>query len=207
MGIIHHILFHYGYFGIFGLLMFGIIGLPVPDETLLALCGYLATKGELHLFFVMLAAFLGSCSGITVSYAIGRSLGLSLVKKYGKYVHLTEERIERVHRWFEKFGRWLLVIGYFIPGVRHFSAMVAGSSKLSYPAFAPFAYTGALLWSSSFVLAGYFFGKEWENMSGKARHILLLVGGFLLILAAGWWAFHHFFAQKDAQQPPEDAAE
>lgn len=196
MDMIHHIVLTFGYPGIFGLLMLGIIGLPVPDETLLAFCGYLANKGELLLVPTILAAFLGSCSGITVSYFIGRVPGLALLKKYGKHLHVTEERIDKVHFWFEKIGKWLLVFGYFIPGVRHLSAMVAGSSKLQYAEFAPFAYAGALLWSTMFVSAGYFFGKEWERMSGEAHRILLIVAGSLAVLALGWWFLRYLQKKK-----------
>ncbi len=184
---IHHIIIHYGYQGIFGLLMLGIIGLPVPDETLLAFCGYLANNGELHLILTILAAFLGSCSGISVSYLIGRVPGLALLRRYGKYIHFTEERIDRIHLWFGKVGKWLLIVGYFIPGFRHLTAVVAGSSRLSYSEFAPFAYSGALLWTTTFVCAGYFFGKEWEKMSGKAHHILFIVAGVLVVLGVAWW--------------------
>ena len=200
MHLIHHIIIQYGYPGVFGLLMFGIIGLPVPDETLLAFCGYLANKGELNLVLTIMAAFLGSCSGITVSYIIGRVPGLALIKKYGKHVHFTEDRIDKVHLWFEKVGKWLLVFGYFIPGVRHLSAMVAGSSKLQYFEFAPFAYTGALLWSATFVIAGYIFGKEWERLSGDAHRILLIAGGILVVLAVGWW-FLRYLQKKKARIP------
>lgn len=200
METLHHIILQYGYAGIFGLLMLGIIGLPVPDETLLAFCGYLAHKGELHPVLVVLAAFLGSCSGISVSYLIGRVPGFALLKKYGKYLHLTEERIDRVHLWFRKIGRWLLVVGYFIPGFRHLSAIVAGTSKLTYLEFAPFAYAGALLWSTTFVAFGYFFGKEWDHMSDRARHILLIVAGTLLALGIAWWLIRLFMKKKIASK-------
>ncbi len=198
MDVVHHIILQFGYVGIFGLLMLGIIGLPVPDETLLAFCGFLANQGQLSLPFTILAAFLGSCSGITVSYLIGRLPGLALLKRYGKHLHITDEHIERIHRWFAKTGRWLLVIGYFMPGFRHLSAMVAGSSKLSYPEFAPFAYVGALLWSTTFVTAGYFFEKEWRHMSGRAHHILLIVAGVLAIIGIAWWLWG--FLKKRREQ-------
>ena len=200
MHVIHHIILQYSYAGIFGLLMLGIIGIPVPDETLLAFCGYLAHKGELQLIFTLLSAFLGSCSGITVSYFIGRVPGMALIKKFGSYVHVTDERIQRIHTWFRKIGRWLLIVGYFIPGFRHLSAIVAGSSRLSFPEFAPFAYAGALIWSTTFVMAGYIFEKEWRNMSGKARDIFLIVAGAVLVLGTAWWLYR-FFSRKKKQEP------
>jgi membrane protein DedA with SNARE-associated domain len=200
METVHHIILHYGYAGIFSLLMLGIVGLPVPDETLLAFCGFLANKGELHIVWTILAAFLGSCSGISVSYLLGRGPGFALVKRYGKYIHFEEDKIDRVHQWFRKIGKWILVIGYFIPGVRHFSAMVAGSSRLTYLEFAPYAYAGALIWSTAFICAGYFFGKEWEKMSGSARDLFLLVAGGAVILGLAWWLIRRIVQRSKERQ-------
>ena len=128
---------HYGYAGLFGLLVFGFVGLPVPDETLLIFSGYLISKGRLHPGFTFLAGFAGSVCGISLSYTIGRTLGHGFVRRYGRYVRITQVRIERVHGWFLRTGEWLLTIGYFIPGVRHLAAFVAGMSNLEYPRFAP----------------------------------------------------------------------
>lgn len=122
----------YGYAGLYVMLMLGIVGLPIPDETLLVFCGYLISKGTLHAGPSLLTAFLGSSTGITVSYVLGRTLGLGVVHRFGKYLHVTDERLDLVHRWFDRIGRWALVVGYFIAGVRHLTAILAGTSKLGY---------------------------------------------------------------------------
>lgn len=153
----------YGSFALFGLLAFGIIGLPIPDETLLLICGFLAAKGKLPLSSVLSAAILGSCCGISVSYFIGRFLGIKAVPKFGKYVGINQAKMEKAHDWFAHFGKYLLLIGYFIPGIRHFTGLTAGTAKLEYPSFAIFAYIGAIIWSLVFVLTGYFFGNHWQS--------------------------------------------
>jgi membrane protein DedA with SNARE-associated domain len=73
----------YGYGAIFVLLMLGIVGLPVPDETLLTIAGYLVFKEKLAFLPTLLAAFLGSSCGMSVSYACGRGLGTYLIRKVG----------------------------------------------------------------------------------------------------------------------------
>src|SRR5437588_10087532 len=113
---------HYGYLAIFSLLMLGIVGLPVPDETLLTFTGYLVFRGNLSLPPAFLAAFAGSACGITLSYVLGRTFGLALIHRYGKYLRITEEHVNRAHAWFRHAGHWSLTFGYFIPGVRHFTA-------------------------------------------------------------------------------------
>ncbi len=102
---------HYGYAGIFFLLMFGIIGLPIPDETLLIFTGHLVFKGQLHIVPTIVSAFLGSVCGITVSYSIGHFGGYALILRYGHWIHITEENIARAREWLEHRGRWGLFIG------------------------------------------------------------------------------------------------
>ncbi len=181
----------YGYFAIFGLLMFGIAGLPVPDETLLVFSGYLVSRGGLNPAGALAAAFCGSACGITLSYTIGRTLGIGVVHRYGAWLHLTEERVNRVHEWFEHLGHWALVAGYFIPGVRHLTAIVAGTSGLEYRRFAAFAYSGAFLWVCTFLSLGYFFGDHWQEAElALHRHLvtatLVAAGAMAVYLFARW---------------------
>ena len=133
----------YGYFAIFSLLVLGIVGLPVPDEFLLASCGYLVHQGHLQLAPTVAAAIAGSVSGITCSYIIGRTVGWKFLhSRFGRMLHIRDYQIARVHDWFNRMGHWTLMIGYFVPGVRHFTAIVAGTSKLEYRNFAMYAYGG-----------------------------------------------------------------
>jgi membrane protein DedA with SNARE-associated domain len=175
---------HYGYVGIFGLLMLGIVGLPIPDETLLMFTGYLIFKHELEPLPAFAAGFLGSICGITVSYALGRMLGLYLVTRLGHFLHIEPEALEQVRAWYERKGKYGLVISYFIPGIRHLAAYVAGSSRLSLPVFATFAYLGGLLWSSSFISIGYVLGDEWEQISVSLHRYLLIGAGVITVVIA-----------------------
>jgi membrane protein DedA with SNARE-associated domain len=178
----------YGYAGLFGLLLLGIVGLPVPDETLLVFSGYLISTGRLQPLLTFLAGFAGSVCGISLSYTIGRTLGHRVVLRYGRFLHVTEPRIDRVHRWFRRAGDWLLMIGYFIPGVRHFTALVAGMSELEYPTFARFAYAGAAIWVATFLLVGYFVGEHWRDaMSLIHRYTLAFVAVLAAAALLGWW--------------------
>jgi membrane protein DedA with SNARE-associated domain len=175
---------HYGYVGIFGLLMLGIVGAPVPDETLLVFAGYLIFKHELEPLPAFAAGFLGSISGITVSYALGRMLGLYVVTRLGRFLHVEPAHLDRVRAWYEGKGKYGLVISYFIPGIRHLAAYVAGSSRLPLPVFAAFAYLGGLLWSGSFISIGYVLGDEWEQMSASLHRYLSIGAGVIAVVIA-----------------------
>ena len=177
---------HYGYFGLFGLLLLGIVGLPVPDETLLVVSGYLISRGRLHATATFAAAFAGSACGISVSYLLGRTAGHEAVNRYGRLVHLTQERLGRVHRWFQHTGEWLLAFGYFVPGVRHFTALVAGISGLEYPIFAVFAYSGAAVWVSLFLCLGYFVGEKWQTAIALVHRYSLMLLIVAIAAALAW---------------------
>ena len=178
----------YGHLAIFCLLVLGIVGLPVPDETLLTFAGYLVYKGHFNFLPTVATAYAGSICGITISYIIGRTGGLFLVHKYGGYVRLTPGRLDHVHQWFERMGRWALFFGYFMPGIRHFTAIVAGSSELEPHIFASFAYSGGLLWVLGFVSLGYFLGDQWTRTSAELDSVLLwLTVGVVAAAILVWW--------------------
>jgi membrane protein DedA with SNARE-associated domain len=176
----------YGYVAIFFLLVLGIVGLPVPDETLLTFTGYLVFKRHLSLPLAFAAALAGSTSGITISYWLGRTFGLKLIHRYGKYLRIREEHINRAHAWFERAGHWSLTFGYFVPAVRHFTAYAAGIAGLEGPRFALFAYSGAVLWVSAFLTLGYFLGDRWEAVEREIHHFVLAFAIGLAVVLAGY---------------------
>lgn len=181
---------HYGYPGLFGLLVLGIVGLPVPDETLLVFSGFLISRGHFHPALTFIAGFLGSVCGISLSYWIGRTLGHAAVLRFGRYVGLTQHRLDRTHRWFQSTGEWLLAFGYFIPGVRHFTALVAGASRLEFRTFALFAWAGAAVWVTFFLLLGYFVGENWAVAVALVHRYTLLAVVLAVIVVLAAWRIH-----------------
>ena len=180
---VKHAIKAYGYLGVFGSQMLGMFGLPVPDETILTFTGFLVYKNYLHLAPALLAAYLGSICGITLNYLVGRFVGFPLLRKYGYYLSLTEERINQAHRWFERYGKVALFVGYFLPGVRHLTAFSAGASRLEYRQFAPYAYAGACVWVATFIALGYFLGEEWHKILPRIQSYLWITMGVLICLA------------------------
>ncbi len=176
----------HGYAALAMLLMMGIVGVPVPDETLLTFAGYLVYTHRLAFLPTALAAFGGSICGITLSYGLGRSVGRYLIGSMGPVLRLDFQKMDRVRAWYARRGKYALLFGYFVPGVRHLAAFAAGASRLPLGIFALFAYTGGLLWSLSFITLGYALGEEWARTS-VALHRFLVVGTVLccLTLAVG----------------------
>ncbi len=181
--IIHWITLH-GYGVIFIVLALGIFGLPVPNELILASLGYLIFKGRLDPLPTVFFALLGSTCGMMLSYVIGRTFGLYVTYKFGRFVHVTAEQISRMHDWFEHSGRWAVLFGYFLPGVRHLTAFVAGTSKMPFWEFTAFSSAGGLLWLSSFIVAGYFLEERWSRETARIHHVLE-IGSFVALAVVG----------------------
>ena len=163
----------YGYIAVFSVLALGIIGAPIPDEGVLAFAGYLVYEGKLLLVPTMAAAFFGSACGITLSYTLGRTVGAYLISKFGHAVHITGDKVTHVHTWYDRVGKWGLLFGFYLPGVRHLIGFGAGIAKLPVSVFALFAFTGAFIWSLTFVCAGYFLNRQWTLVFGKIRPTLI----------------------------------
>jgi len=178
----------FGPAALFVLLAIGVLGLPLPDETLLALAGVLIGQGRLHPVATAAAALGGAMTGITLSYGLGRFAGLRLLARYGSRLHLDRGMIPRIEAWFERSGKWVLVGGYFIPGVRHLTAMVAGASRLRVGTFMVFAYGGAVLWVSCFLTIGYVVGDDWRALVAQF-HRHLLVACLAIAALGGGYAF------------------
>lgn len=157
---------HYGSVAIFLWLALGIIALPIPEESLLLLLGFLMAKEKLPIVSTIIAVYAGTCCGITGSYGLGLVTSHYLNRGWARYIGLTEKRVQQAHNWFERFGKWALCIGYFIPGIRHLTGYVAGALKLYYRHFALFAYSGGIVWSSLFMSLGYFFYKPINSFIG-----------------------------------------
>ncbi|MCJ8011733.1 DedA family protein [Paenibacillus sp. KQZ6P-2] len=173
----------YGYFVLFLGLVLEFIALPFPGETTMAYAGYLSYEGKLHFGLLILLAFLGTTIGITITYFIGLKLGLPFIKRYGKWVLLTEHKIERAQKWFNKYGKGLIFIGYFIPGARHFSGYFSGIINLSFRKFALYAYSGALFWVVLFLSIGKLFGPQWNHVFHLAeKYSVWIVAAIALIV-------------------------
>jgi membrane protein DedA with SNARE-associated domain len=183
LGHINYLLEHYGYYGIIIALLGGIIGLPVPDEVLLTYVGYNVFQEKMVYLPSLLSAFIGAIGGISLSYFFGSKLGLPFLQKFGPKVHITHKRINKTKVLFSKFGPALLFIGYFIPGIRHVTAYLAGINSFSFKRFALFAYSGAAVWCFTFITLGRILGERWRIVAFYLiKNRLLIIFAAMLVL-------------------------
>lgn len=178
---------HYGYLIIFIVLILGIVGLPMPDEVFLTYVGYNVFLGKMSLSYALLIAMLGAIIGISISYLLGHKLGLPFIRRFGPKVKISEKNINWVQKRFHKYGGLFLLSGYFLPGVRHVTAYVAGITTYRYLYFAIFAYLGAVIWVSFFIMLGNILGSNWEIITHYFSHISRMLWILLFI------GFAYFF--------------
>ncbi|HEX2926820.1 MAG TPA: VTT domain-containing protein [Ruminiclostridium sp.] len=176
MGFITELLNHYGYLVLFAALALELIAFPTPGETLMTYCGFLAFQGRLNWVLCIFVAATGVISGITLSYFIGRKLGTSFITKYGSYIHMGPEKMEKTSGWFKKYGNGLLILAYFIPGVRHITGYFSGITGIPFKRFAINAYIGAFLWTGVFVSLGRILGPDWKVFEVFIKKYLFIGG-------------------------------
>ncbi|OQM46461.1 alkaline phosphatase [Anoxybacillus sp. UARK-01] len=197
---LHHFIEQFGYIGIMVALAGGVIGLPVPDEVLLTYVGYNVFTGAMSYPAALGCSFIGALLGISVSYYLGIRLGTSFLHKFGPKMHMSEKRIEQAKVLFAKMGPFLLFIGYFVPGIRHVSAFLAGTNEYRFKKFAAYAYTGAFFWVFTFTTFGRILGRDWKNIRHYMEHYSLYLLGILMIglLIAGYVYYQRITTKENA---------
>jgi membrane protein DedA with SNARE-associated domain len=195
-----HMFETYGYISLFGFLVFGIVGLPLPDETLLTVVGYLVSIRYLNYWVSILVGTLGSIVGITFSYLLGIFLGREVIHRFGKYMYLTPERVASVEKFMDKYGKLTLFFGYFIPGIRQVTAIVAGISKMNYRQFAIVAYLGGLLWVTTFITLGRFVGMQLHGIGHMFHRFRFLILTVLVLMVVTILIYRYVKARKNKRQ-------
>ncbi|TDF95991.1 DedA family protein [Paenibacillus piri] len=191
----------YGYIALYCLLAVGIIGIPVPDEILMTTVGSLTvTGGPLTFGTSFIVSFAGTMTGMMVSYYLGKSVGKPFLYRYGKWVKLTPQRLERAEGWFKKYGLWTVAFGYYVPGVRHFTCYLAGVSGVVLWRYLLFAGSGALVWCLTFLSLGHFIGYNAPAIMELVHHYMgISVPIIIAVLGTGgyiYWRYRRKRAQS-----------
>lgn len=153
----------YGYFVLLLGLPVDFIALPLPPgQTTLTYTGYLAFKEVLDFLPALLAGLAGSILGVTITYLIGHFAGAPLLERFGKWIFLKPEHLDKTRRFYKKYGNKMLLISFFVPGVRQFFGYFVGIIRVPYRTFALYAYSGAALWVMAFIGVGFVFGEQWQ---------------------------------------------
>src|SRR2546430_7863453 len=133
----------YGYVVLFFLVGLESLGLPLPGETALATAAAFAALGHLSIYGVVATAVAAAVIGDNGGYWIGRTGGIALVRRYGRFLHLNEAHLERARHFFARHGPPTVFIGRFVALLRTWTAVLAGAARLAYGRFMLFNAPGA----------------------------------------------------------------
>jgi len=172
---------HWGYLAIVVFVLLGNMGIPVPEESILVLAGYLVRQGSLRLPLVLLVGILSAIAGDNLGYWIGRRYGQAAVVRCGRRVLLTPARLDATRRFVTRYGTFGVFAARFIAGLRFMAGPLAGSTGLPPLAFVTANPLGVALHVPTTVAAGYgvAYGlgdhlKRLERVVGRAEHVVLL---------------------------------
>ncbi len=160
LAVVGQYLAEYGYWAILVLVLVEDFGIPVPGETILIAAAVDAGTGRLNVVLVGVVGFAAAVAGDNIGYAIGRFGGRALVARWGRYVMLTEERLDKAEGFFNAHGGKIIVVARFIEGLRQANGIIAGIIRMRWPKFLAFNTLGAALWVGCWVSAGYFGGRH-----------------------------------------------
>lgn len=175
----------YGYLAVAGLLVLENLGVPVPGETVLIAGSVYAGAGRLNIVAIGVLGVAASVAGSCVGYAIGRFGGRALVERYGKYVLLTSERLDKAEDFFNRRGGVIIVIARFIDGLRQAAGIIAGTTEMRFTRFLAFTTLGAVLWVATWVSVGYLAGDHITVIYREITRYGLYLLIALALLAAG----------------------
>jgi membrane protein DedA with SNARE-associated domain len=153
-----------GYFVLFLGLFAESLALPFPGELAMAISGHLTNLGSFNILFIIFYSYFGAIVGTTVTYYLGYKLGTPFFDKYGKFFFMNQERLAKMTKWFDKYGDKLILVSYFIPGLRHFTGYVSGILKVRLRTFFFYNYMGGFLWVMTYVMIGKVFGQKIEQL-------------------------------------------
>ena len=180
----------WGYAGIVAAMFLESSFFPFPSEVIMIPAGYLAFQGKMNLYAAIVFGILGSLAGAVFNYYLAVKLGRPLLEKYGRYILLKPETLDKLEIFFQKHGEISTFSGRLIPGIRQYISLPAGLSRMQLGRFALYTGLGAGIWVTVLALLGYFVGKN-EELVGEYLHnatlmALLLVGGLVLF----YWLRH-----------------
>jgi membrane-associated protein len=177
-------------------ILFGIVfcetGLVVtpflPGDSLLFVVGAFCATGALSPWWASAVLILAAVLGDSANYAVGRYFGARLVARHSRLV--SQERLERTHEFFRRYGGKTIVLARFVPMVRTFAPFVAGLGRMDYRKFFFYNVAGGVLWVGLFIAAGFFFG----NLPLVKDNMSLVI--FLIVVISVIPAVIEFFKAK-----------
>ena len=179
---------NFGYWAVLVLVMLEDFGIPVPGETVLIAASVYAGAGRLNVVTVGAVAFAAAVIGDNIGFAIGHYGGRALVLRWGRYVRLTEARLDKAEAFFNRHGAWIITVARFVEVLRQVNGIVAGITGMRWLRFLAFNALGAALWVGTWVSVGYLAGSHIDTIYHRITRYSFYVLIALAVLLAAYMA-------------------
>jgi len=167
--------------------------IPLPSELIMPFAGWMliADKGlgAGYLVLAGLCGAVGNVIGSLIAYWVGAKGGLPFLRRYGKYLLISQHEIDVAEHWFEKYGEGITFFSRLLPLVRTFISFPSGIARMNIWKFVLYSFLGAFIWSTGLASGGYLLGQNWERIREAMRpyDIPILVVCILLIVLFIFW--------------------
>jgi membrane protein DedA with SNARE-associated domain len=190
-----------GYAGIIALITCNSCGIPIPSEIIMPFSGYLVYLGRFNLFLVATAGAVGCNIGSVLAYWIGARGGRPLVERYGKWVLMSQHDLDRMTRFFDKFGAIAILIGRMMPIVQTFVAFPAGIAKMPRLRFHIYTSVGSWIWYFCLAWAGMKLGEQWHTdpRLEQAFHRFHVAVELAVVAVFVWFLWSHLNRRRRAE--------
>jgi membrane protein DedA with SNARE-associated domain len=166
-----------GYVGLALLLIAENLFPPIPSEVVLPLAGFLVGRGDLGFWQALLASTLGSVAGALILYTLGRFGGRRLVLRYGRFLRVDDDGLDRADGWFRRYGDWVVLFARVVPFARSVVSIPAGTMKMPVIRFTTMTALGSLAWNTLLIGAGVILGANWQRVDvwiGSYSNVVLV---------------------------------
>jgi membrane protein DedA with SNARE-associated domain len=197
---------HYGLWAIGLLITLEDFGVPVPGETILIARAIFAGAGRINIVALGVVAFVAAVTGDNIGFAIGHFGGRALALRFGKYVFLTEERLDKAEAFFDRRGSIVITFARFVDGLRQANGIIAGITGMHWLRFLVFNAIGAALWVGTWVTIGYFAGNNITTIYHYITLYSYYVLAALVVLIVGYIVWRRRRRRRAAAASETDEA-
>jgi membrane protein DedA with SNARE-associated domain len=200
-----HVISKLGYPGVFLLMTAESMILPVPSEAVMPFAGFLAATGRFHsVWSVTIVGTLGTLTGSSLSYLMGARWGDAVVRRFGKWMFISQHDWEITQRFFRKNGVWGIFIVRFVPAIRHLISLPAGATRMKWLPFLAATALGGFCWNFMLAYVGFKLGKNWTRIGEWLQPFDLLAVGLLALGLLLYVGFHvrRLRRRPDTFEPP-----
>ncbi len=195
-----------GYPGLFMLIMLESTLVPIPSELVMPFAGFMAQRGDFSLPVILIINSVAALVGSGLCYALGAAGGKPILLRYGKYILVRPKDLEKTENYFARHGKATVLIGRFLPVVRHIISIPAGIARMPLVPFFTQTFIGATIWGTVLIFIGYGLGARWDSVANTLKRVDLMIGvAILAVLVA--LAFRFVVRRRRERESPQTDAD